>query len=95
MKDNQINVLVVAYASSCSPNSLATGNYTPVPSESVFQHQRARLEQAAMTFLREEERHCIREGMPREESRHALWLDLWHPVSRYPVTYRRGPVSLV
>jgi ATP-dependent helicase/nuclease subunit B len=34
----------------------------PVPSESVFQQQQARLDQTAMTFLREEERYCTREG---------------------------------
>jgi hypothetical protein len=61
----------------------------PVPSESVFQRQRARLEQAAMTFLREEQRHCTREGsrpvyleaslgMPAEE--HGTPLDTLDPV---------------
>lgn len=62
----------------------------PVPGESVFQQQRARLEQAAMTFLREEERHCVREGsrpvyleaslgMPAEE--HSTPLDTLDPVT--------------
>lgn len=56
----------------------------PVPSERVFQQQRTRLEQAALTFLREEAQHCAREGsrpvyletslgMPAEE--HATPLD--------------------
>jgi ATP-dependent helicase/nuclease subunit B len=34
----------------------------PVPNESVFQQQASRLMQTALTFLREEERHCVREG---------------------------------
>ena len=61
----------------------------PVPSESVFQQQRVRLEQAAMTFLREEEIHCAREnsrpvyleaslGMPADD--HATPLDTLEPV---------------
>ena len=58
-------------------------------SESVYQRQRALLEQAAMTFLREEAQHCDSQGsrpayleaslgMPAEE--HATPLDTLEPV---------------
>ena len=61
----------------------------PVPSKSVFQQQWARLEQAALTFLREEAQHCASQGsrpvyletslgMPPEE--HATPLDTLEPV---------------
>jgi ATP-dependent helicase/nuclease subunit B len=56
----------------------------PAPSASVFQRQRTQLEQAALTFLREEESYCVQQnsrpvyvevslGMPAEE--HGTTLD--------------------